>query len=335
MAGFGLGNYINPAVGGFIDQRRNALAGLGAGLLSGRPGAGVQEGIQADTAFAVMQKAEDERAKNINQTQQWLQANYPQYANLPADQGWQAAMADLSAKRNTMATDPADTYSGRVRIGQEQGLTGSALTTFALTGKLPEAAGAADAPSGYQWTPENTLTFIPGGPHDPANKPQGSMSATMQKELFEADETVVAGQGVTQALDTAIKLNETAIDGPFAEQRAYAGALMGDPTGQATLELKNIVTQQALEQLKVIFGAMPTEGERKILLEIQGSVDQPRAVRAKIYQRARELAERRIAANQQKAQALRSGQYFEEGFSPLPAAAPGATSTGVQWSYEP
>lgn len=100
MAGFGLGNYINPAVGGFIDQRRNALAGLGAGLLQGRPGAGVQEGIQADTAFAVMQKAEEERLKSINQTQAWLQQNYPQYANLPPEQGWQAAMGDMAAARS-------------------------------------------------------------------------------------------------------------------------------------------------------------------------------------------------------------------------------------------
>lgn len=99
MAGFGLGNYINPAVGGFIDQRRNALAGLGAGLLSGRPGAGVQEGIAQDDAYATMKKAEAERQAQINQTQQWLRANYPQYASLPVTEGWQAAMGDMAAKR--------------------------------------------------------------------------------------------------------------------------------------------------------------------------------------------------------------------------------------------
>lgn len=77
MAGFGLGNYINPQVGGFIDQRRNALAGLGAGLLQGRPGAGVQEGIQADTAYAVMQREEAERQKAIAD-QAALRAKYAQ-----------------------------------------------------------------------------------------------------------------------------------------------------------------------------------------------------------------------------------------------------------------
>lgn len=81
MAGFG--DIFTP-IHNWVDPRRNALAGLGAGLLQGRPGTGVQEGIQADTAFAVMQKAEDERARNLNQTVEWARKTYPdQLANVP------------------------------------------------------------------------------------------------------------------------------------------------------------------------------------------------------------------------------------------------------------
>lgn len=80
MAGFGLGNYINPAVGGFIDQRRNALAGLGAGLLNGEPGAGVQAGLAADSAYAVQQRAEAEREKAISD-QQALRSKYADWFN--------------------------------------------------------------------------------------------------------------------------------------------------------------------------------------------------------------------------------------------------------------
>lgn len=112
MAGFGLGNYLSPQVGGFIDKRRNALAGLGAGLLQGQPGAGVQAGLQADDAYATQQKAEAERQKQIadqlnerNQTSEWIKANFPQYANLPAPQAWQAAMGDLAAQRNGGGSD--------------------------------------------------------------------------------------------------------------------------------------------------------------------------------------------------------------------------------------
>ena len=111
--------------------------------------------------------------------------------------------------------------------------------------------------------------------------------------------------------------------------------MFGEQGGIATQELKNVVTAQALESLKAVFGGMPTEGERKILLEIQGSVDQPKPVREAIYKRARAAAERRIAENARKAAALRSGQYFEGGYSAQTQPAGNVTSTGVQWSIEP
>lgn len=78
MAGFGLGNYINPGVGSFIDQRRNALAGLGAGFLNGQPGAGVQAGIQADDAYATQQRAEADRQKAIAE-QAALKSKYAEW----------------------------------------------------------------------------------------------------------------------------------------------------------------------------------------------------------------------------------------------------------------
>lgn len=74
MAGFG--DIFTP-IHNWVDPRRNALAGLGAGLLQGRPGAGVQEGIQADTAYAVMQREEAERQKAIAD-QAALRAKYAQ-----------------------------------------------------------------------------------------------------------------------------------------------------------------------------------------------------------------------------------------------------------------
>ena len=54
-----------PGVSDWIAPRRNMLAGLGAGLLNGNPGAGIIEGRQADDAYATMQKAETERQKAI------------------------------------------------------------------------------------------------------------------------------------------------------------------------------------------------------------------------------------------------------------------------------
>jgi hypothetical protein len=132
MAGFGLGNYINPAVGGFIDQRRNALAGLGAGLLNGQPGAGVQQGIAADSAYAIQQKEQAERERLIaeqqserNQTTAWIKANFPQYSNLPPAQAWQAAMGDLQAKRSASTGSDLPASAQEYQFAKENGFTGT------------------------------------------------------------------------------------------------------------------------------------------------------------------------------------------------------------------
>lgn len=141
------------------------------------------------------------------------------------------------------------------------------------------------------------------------------LSATAQKELFEADESIEAGTSVLSALDRALELNDKAYAGPMADARGWASSQFGSEGGVATQDLKNIVTTQALDNLKAVFGGMPTEGERKILLEIQGSVDQAPEVRKGIFERAKVLAEKRIAFNRKKATALRSGDYFTGDFS--------------------
>ena len=73
----------------------------------------------------------------------------------------------------------------------------------------------------------------------------------------------------------------------------------------------------------------PTEGERKILLELQGSVNQPRAVRDAILKRAKVMAIRRIEDNKRKADAIRSGAYFEEGYG-MPNSGDGWSVVGVE-----
>jgi hypothetical protein len=141
-----------------------------------------------------------------------------------------------------------------------------------------------------------------------------AMSATAQKELFEADDTIAATKNVISALDRAMELSPKAFEGATAGMRAGAlGYVPGKFEGEdATVELDNIVRSQAVEQLKAIFGGMPTEGERKILMELQGSVNLKNQQRQAIYQRAKELAQRRLDVNQQKAKQLREGTYFSE-----------------------
>lgn len=151
----------------------------------------------------------------------------------------------------------------------------------------------------------------------------GTPPATIAKEIFEADEGAQAGQNVIAALDKALELNATAWDGPLADVGSSGAALFGNPEAVQTQELKNIVTANALESLKATFGAAPTEGERKILLDVQGSVNQSRPVREAIFKRARAAAERRLKFNQERAGSLRGGDYFAPGYSPVGQAPAG------------
>lgn len=167
-----------------------------------------------------------------------------------------------------------------------------------------------------------------------AAKGDGKLSPTAQKELFEADEMSQASQNAMTAIDEALKLNDKAYSGPLASERTAAARwLPGTYEGaDAATSMDNIVRGQALESLKAIFGGMPTEGERKILIEMQASLEKTPEQRADILKRAKQAAERRLKFNQEKANSLRGGAYFKPGTQvttgPIGApvtAAPGLT----------
>jgi hypothetical protein len=64
--------------------------------------------------------------------------------------------------------------------------------------------------------------------------------------------------------------------------------------------------------MKSIFGANPTEGERAILLEVQGASSMPAPVRERIYEKAKVLVQRRLELNRQRADGIRGGGYYKQ-----------------------
>ena len=142
------------------------------------------------------------------------------------------------------------------------------------------------------------------------------MSVTLQKELLESDDTVQAAKSVINTLKQAKAINDKAYSGYMAKGRAtLASNLMpgGTESADATIDLDNMMTGQALESLKVIFGGMPTEGERKILLEMQASADKTPQQRTAIMDRAIAASERREKFAGSKAKSIRDGSYLTSG----------------------
>lgn len=149
---------------------------------------------------------------------------------------------------------------------------------------------------------------------------RGKLRPEDMKQIDEADDQVQAAQGTLNNLKRARTLNQPtrAYDGVGAEERAWlvnntpigSLPLVDDKRGIDTKEFGTLTKDLALSQLKSIFGAAPTEGERKILMEVQGAVNEPRDSRERTLRKAEYFANRRLEYNRRKAAAVRDGSYW-------------------------
>lgn len=230
----------------------------------------------------------------------------------------------LDTAANETVTDKADE---RAAAGSKFGLDPATPQgrTFALTGKLPEADNdfsntvdqrkRAAVANGLDPNSPGYQSYVLTGkmPREDAQP----LTATDKKAILEADEKVQAGNQTIDNLNKAKVLSKEAMSGPMAGKLGYAASFLGESSdigkkGIATQDLENLVTSNALQQLKTIFGGNPTEGERGILLDIQGSVGKPDAVRQKIFDRAIEAAKKRLTFEQQRADEIRGGSFYKK-----------------------
>ena len=114
---------------------------------------------------------------------------------------------------------------------------------------------------------------------------QPPVMASDKTAIPSADEAVGSAQGVINAMPEAKAVSKKAYAGPTAGWRGWATAPFGSEASQATGHLTSIVTGISLAQLKATFGGNPTEGERKVLLDVQGSANMPEAMREKVFNR--------------------------------------------------
>lgn len=258
-------------------------------------------GLQTKIKQITDDPSKDYRVRAAQALQYGLQQGTPEFRSYvlsgqlpapkdPLDQEYKRAQIEaLRTKSNDVST-PA----GRAVAASQFGLdpTSDAGRAYILTGKLPR-------------------------------EDQQALTATDKKAILEADDMVGTNKAVLNALDEASKLNPKANQGWFAGTRAAIGNNLPDmmvpdfisspESSEATTNLDNAVVGQALTQLKAVFGGNPTEGERKILLDLQGSSAQPANVRAEIFARARRAAETRLKLNEDRANALRGGTFYKPG----------------------
>jgi hypothetical protein len=158
------------------------------------------------------------------------------------------------------------------------------------------------------------------------------LTAPEQRQLFQQEDQISAGQSTLSLLAEARRLSDQFRGGAGAGMMAYAGSQARSAVGMAPSEesnaiinYDNLVKEQALANLKTTFGGNPTEGERKVLLELQASSGKTPEQRADILDRAVKLAEDRIRGAEARAEAIRTRSYRQPGgqpAAPTPPAAP-------------
>jgi hypothetical protein len=270
---------------GGVDYNAAATQLLKAGDIQGAMTLADLGMTQEDRAFRRMQYEQGQQSAGSQQA-------YERQQDALKQQQWQQEFA--LRQQNATAGTPQAEIGARAQAAQQMGLSPNSpgYQSYVLTGRMPR---------------EDTQP----------------LTATDKKAILEADDAIAAAQSGLNLLKQAQEVSPGAYSGVTAGTRAMIGNNLPDwlvpdaiasPQGaQSTANLNAIATEQALSQLRSIFGAAPTEGERAILLQIAGSADQPQAVRQQIYQRAEQAVQRRLGQSQQRANELRGNTYYQPG----------------------
>jgi len=169
------------------------------------------------------------------------------------------------------------------------------------------------------------------------------------KKYHESVDMIDASDESIASIDYAIGLSGQSFDGMAAEERAYLVKNFmpkgwAPQTYSASINtglMSKAITEKALGSLKATFGGMPTEGERKILLDIQGSAELPRPERDALWKRAKDLVLLRRKREMRKIDIFEKNhpKRYSAGYSgkkaygsdipPVPVAGSGAAPSSV------
>lgn len=143
-------------------------------------------------------------------------------------------------------------------------------------------------------------------------QPVRKLNTTEQRKLFEIQDQQNADKSVIQVLDKMMKLTDETYSGFAATGRAkgMSGVGLAGEKANNTVLYDNLATSQALAQLKATFGAAPTEGERKILMDIQASASKTPMQKKQIIAQAFRAVQARQAYREKLANGIRTGQYM-------------------------
>ena len=136
------------------------------------------------------------------------------------------------------------------------------------------------------------------------------MSDAELRLVIDARNTIGTLEGAIGDIKQAIGLNQNAYGGNIAdltEETITQLFVPGDEKLRNTRLLKNFLGAQGVAKLRASFGGNPTEGERKILLELEGIDALTSAERAAIMVRTLDALDKKAAREKKTLEEIQSG----------------------------
>jgi hypothetical protein len=141
---------------------------------------------------------------------------------------------------------------------------------------------------------------------------QSKLTGPELKLKVEAEDNIASGKQSLADLKQAYALNPNSLAGGWldkGQQFLSEAAGSKDPTIVNTRVLNNLLGSQGLAKLRATFGGSPTEGERSILLELEGIGAKTKDERGQIIKRAYKVLQDRQAREQSRLDQINLGAY--------------------------
>lgn len=138
------------------------------------------------------------------------------------------------------------------------------------------------------------------------------LTPTEIKLKVETEDTIAAADSAMDLLRKAYALNPNTFDASvpdMTQRKMLEAAGSKDPKLINTRTMENLLGEQALTKLRATFGGSPTEGERQILLDLQGIGAKSIEERGNIMRNAFRLLQARREREQRRLNDISSGVY--------------------------
>jgi len=215
-----------------------------------------------------------------------------------------------------MARDMLEKY---VTSGKPQSEAGKIATDMGLKPGTPEYNAKVEELTQLKIEREMAAINATIASTEAANKRGTQMTATEINLRTETENNLASTEQSLKDIAEAYRLNPNSYAGGLTDRGLLAlqeTAGSDDPIVVNTREINNLLGSQALASLKAIFGGSPTEGEKNILLELQGIGAKSKTERGEIMLRLYEVLQDRKARMTVRLNDIISGGY--KTYEPLP-----------------